>query len=267
MFPQITTGLGQAVPPADHHSITVHMLERYGEDSTTLIAKFEYVYPRMRPHKDIAVMAAAVLRYIGAEEDMSCLLFTSLQSAEECVADRFFAFAFPKNKWATVGGFWSTPGVGASSCFAEANLPLLGELREVNVAQADTARGRFEGPTHRRLRERIVYYLGRDALDSDSQQPSPDDVYFFPTGMAAIYKSHSYMLSLGPGITVLFSIAFVNTLTLFEELSHEYKFFGLRTEDDLTKLESFFQTERNEGRVVRAIWAEFPANPMSHGFT
>ncbi|KAI0451114.1 PLP-dependent transferase [Xylaria acuta] len=294
MSSRITTGLGQAVPPANRHSVTVHMptwadVERYGQDSAALAATFQNVYPRMRPHDDIANLSAAVLRQIGVEAKMSCLVFSSLQSAKECVAyatsdkrvnpdkppvpadqmeirsfvarDRFFAVVFPGSSRATVGGFWSTPGVGVSSRFAEANLSHLSELREVSVAQPDVARARFEGPIHQRLRERIVHYLSRAALDSNPQ-PSVDDVYFFPTGMAALYKPHTYMLSLGPGTTVLFGMAFMNTLALFEELAHSYKFFGLGTDDDLSELESFLRKERDEGRIVRAIWAEFPANPI-----
>ncbi|KAJ8128599.1 hypothetical protein O1611_g5036 [Lasiodiplodia mahajangana] len=294
MSAQITLGLGQAVPPANRHSITVHMptwadVERYGEDSASLIANFENVYPRMRPNDDIARLSSATLRHIGAEDDMSCLIFSSLQSAEECVAyaisnkrinpdkqpvpvdqirirsfvarDRFLAVVFPRGSRSTVGGFWSTPGVGISSRFAEANLLHVSELREVRVAEPDSARAHFEGPTHQCLRERIAQLLNRAALGSN-MQPSSDDIYFFPTGMAAIYKPHSYLLSLGPGTTVLFGMAFMNTLTLFEEIAHDYKFFGLGTDEDLSELDSFLQKERDEGRTVRAIWAEFPANPI-----
>ncbi|KAI1742720.1 PLP-dependent transferase [Xylaria scruposa] len=294
MSPQITLALGQAVPPATRHSITVHMptwadVERYGEDSTTFIANFQNVYPRMRPNDEIARLSSAILRHIGAGEDMSCLIFSSLQSAEECIAyavsekrvnadkqpvpvdqirvrsfvakDRFFAVIFPQDSRPTVGGFWSTPGVGISSRFAEANLLHASEVSEVSVTEPDGTRSHFEGPTHQCLRERIARLLNRAALDSNLQ-PSSDDVYFFPTGMASIYKPHSYMLSLGPGTTVLFGMAFMNTLTLFEELAHDYKFFGLGTDEDLSALESFLRNEREQGRTVRAIWAEFPANPI-----
>ncbi|KAI1361176.1 PLP-dependent transferase [Xylaria arbuscula] len=293
--PQITLGLGQAVPPANRHSITVLMptwadVERYGDDSTSLIAGFQNVYPRMRPNDDIARLASATLDYIKAAEDVGCLIFSSRQSAEECVAyavsdkrvspdkppvpvdqisirsfvaqDRFFTVFFPHRSRLTLSGFWSTPGVGISSRFAAANLLHVSELREVSVAEPDdTTPVHFEGPTHQCLRERIVHLLNRATLDSNPQ-PSSDDVYFFPTGMAAIYKPHSYMLSLGPGTTVLFGMAFMNTLTLFEELAHEYRFFGLGTDEDLSELESFLQKEHDEGRIVRAIWTEFPANPI-----
>ncbi|KAI1130569.1 PLP-dependent transferase [Nemania abortiva] len=294
MSPRITLGFGEAVPPANRHSVTVHMptwadVENYGEDSAALIPNFKNVYPRMRPNDDIGNLTSAVLRHLAVGEDMSCLIFSSLQSAEECVAyatsnkrnnpdkppvpadqisirvliarDHLFAVVFPRSSRATVAGFWSTPGAGVSSRFAEVNLAHLNELREINVAEADVARERFDGPTHQILRNRIVQLLGRAALESNPQY-SADDIYFFPTGMAAIYKPHTYMLSLGQGTTVLFGMAFMNTLTLFEELASDYKFFGLGTEDDLSELEVFLRTERQAGRKVKAIWAEFPANPI-----
>jgi len=57
--------------------------------------------------------------------------------------------------------------------------------------------------------------------------------------MAAIYKPHSYMLKLYQGMTVLFGMAFMNTITAFEEFGSSYKFFGLGTDDDLHDLEIF----------------------------
>lgn len=232
-----------------------------------------------------------MLKHLGAENE-GCFLLPSLQSAKEYVEystsprrdngvdkrpvasdqikirafaakDRFFAVVFPRDKQPVVGGFWSTPGAGISSRFAEANLNHLNQLTEITVSEDESSRSSFEGSTHELLRERIVQYLERAPLDPGLQpRPSTNDIYFYQTGMASIYKPHSYMLKLYQGTTVLFGMAFMNTITAFEEFGSSYKFFGLGTDDDLHDLEIFLQDERKYGRKVQAIWAEFPANPI-----
>jgi cystathionine gamma-synthase len=177
--------------------------------------------------------------------------------------DRFFAVIFPLDKLSVLAGFWSTPGAGISSRFAEANLNHLDQLTEVAVSEDETSRSSFEGLAHQLLRERIIQYLERAALNPGFQpRPSTNDVYFYQTGMASIYKPHSYMLKSHQGTTVLFGMAFMNTMTVFEEFGSRFKFFGLGTDDDLRDLEVFLRDERDHGRKIQSIWAEFPANPI-----
>ncbi|PTB42611.1 hypothetical protein M441DRAFT_79276 [Trichoderma asperellum CBS 433.97] len=298
MSAKIQTQFGEPVPPASRHSVTVHMggwdnVERYGNNSSSVIAQFKNVYPRMRPHPYIVELTKALLEEIG-QSDVGCYLFSSLQSAKECieyatsekrnndvdrrpvavehikirtfsVKDMIFAVTFPLDQASVVAGFWSTPGVGVSSRFAEANLSHLHELKQITIPpnQDQDARPNFVSPVHKLLRERVIHYLERAPLNP-SQQPHPSvtDVYFYQTGMAAIYKPHTYMLSRYQGTTVLFGMAFMNTLTAFEEFGPGYKFFGLGTDEDVSKLRTFLDEERSCGRKVQAIWAEFPANPL-----
>ncbi|RCI16942.1 hypothetical protein L249_1758 [Ophiocordyceps polyrhachis-furcata BCC 54312] len=293
----VTTPFGDAVPPAPRHAITVHMpgfatAERFGKDPPSVIAHFKSVYPRMRPHQDIARLIDAVLARLHIPE-RACLLFASRQSADECVAyasspkredgctkhpvspelmsvhafiakDVFFAVVFPPEARTVVGGFWVTPGCGVSSRFAEANLRHLDQLAE--IGDKTVGRPGFDGLDHRLLRERIIALLARAPLvrSPPRQQPGPSigDVYFFQTGMASIYKTHSYLLSLHQGTTVLFGMAFMNTVTIFEEFGSSYKFFGLGTDQELDELGVFLEGERSHGRKVQAIWTEFPANPL-----
>jgi cystathionine gamma-synthase len=150
-----------------------------------------------------------------------------------------------------------------SSRFAEANLNHLDQLTEIAVSEDEASRSSFEGSAHELLRDRIVQYLERAPLNPGFQpRPSTKDIYFYQTGMASIYKPHSYMLKLYQGTTVLFGMAFMNTITAFQEFGSSYKFFGLGTDDDVHDLEIFLQNEKKHGRKVQAIWAEFPANPL-----
>ncbi|KAL7625717.1 hypothetical protein AAE478_004940 [Parahypoxylon ruwenzoriense] len=297
MSASISTPFGHAIPPAPRHSVTVHMpgweiVEKFGSDPASVLATLENVYPRMRPHKDIADLAAAVLERISADETQACLLFSSLQSSRECVefstsdrrdngadkkpvppdqitirafsaVDRFFAVVFPRDKLGTVAGFWSTPGAGVSSRFAEANLKRLAKLTELPRPTSENIRPGFESVAHQEIRQRIVQHLKRSSLTPrDQPRPTADDVYLFQTGMASIYKPHTYMLRRNPGTTVLFGMAFMNTPTVFEEFGPGFAFFGNGTDDDLRDLEEFLQTERDNHRRVQAIWAEFPSNPL-----
>ena len=229
---------------------------------------------------------------LHGSENEGCFLFSSLQSAQECVdystsprrddgvdrkpvplnqltirafsaKDRFWAVFYPLNKRPVVAGFWVTPGAGISSRFAEANLGYLDQLQEMALTKNETFRSNFEGPIHQLLQEKIAHHLERAPLNPNTRpSPATNDIYFFPTGMAAIYKPHLYLLKLHQGSTVLFGMAFLNTTALFEEVGTNYKFFGHGTDEDLHELETFLRSERDHGRKVQAIWAEFPANPL-----
>jgi len=133
----------------------------------------------------------------------------------------------------------------------------------VDLPNDDTPRSTFDASAHAQLRDRIVQYLDRAPLNPNSEpRPSTKDIYFFPTGMASIYKVSSYLNNLYQGTTVLFGMAFMNTITAFQDFGANFKFFGLGTDDDLHDLEVFLQDERKHRRKVQAIWAEFPANPI-----
>ncbi|KAI8675698.1 hypothetical protein NCS57_00471700 [Fusarium keratoplasticum] len=297
MSARITTEFGQAVPPAPRHAVTVHMgpgwenAERFGADSASIVAKFKNTYPRTRPHRDIAQLSAAVLDYIGSA-DKACLLFSSLQSAKQCVEyatsskrdngidkqpltteeltirafvakDPFTAVIFPSEKYPVVAGFWSTVGVGVSSRFAEANLACLNQLKEVSILDTETDRAKFESPAHETLRQRILSFLKRAPLYPDTPPTATvDDVYLYQSGMASIYKPHSYMLDSYQGASVLFGMAFMDTLTTLEQFGPESKFFGLGSDEDILELEAYLQDSRSKGRKVQALWVEFPANPL-----
>jgi cystathionine gamma-synthase len=176
--------------------------------------------------------------------------------------DRFWAVIFPSEYVPVATGFWSKPGVGVSSRFAEANLSFTNQLTEMSIFNESDSRPSFETAKHETLRERIVSYLKRATLQPTVQKPSSNDVYLFPTGMASIYKSHTYLNSLYNGTTILFGMAFMDTVAAFQEFGSGFKFFGLGSDEDLLALEVFLREECDQGRKVQAIWAEFPANPI-----
>ncbi|KAH8810783.1 pyridoxal phosphate-dependent transferase [Xylogone sp. PMI_703] len=272
MSAKITTKFGHAVPPAPRHSVTVHMpgwenIEKYAADSRAVIATFDNVYPRMRPHKDIAASASECVEYaISPRRDDGTgrkpVEAEKINIRALVAKDPFFAVVFPREQFLLVAGFWSTPGVGVSSRFAEDNLKHVDKLTKVDVNAVDASRPSFETPEHEFLRGRIIHYLDRSPLTNLQPRPLTKDVYLFPTGMGGIYKTHSYLTNFYHGTTILFGMAFMNTITAFQEFGQGFKFFGLGTDYDLRDLEFFLEDERKNGRKVQAIWAEFPANPL-----
>ncbi|CAG9989462.1 unnamed protein product [Clonostachys byssicola] len=275
MSSKITTPFGEAVPPAPRHSVTVHMggwdtVEKYGTDSSAVIAHFKNAYPRMRPHRDIADSATECVDFSTSEKRRDEHGKMPVPQAQISIRvfrakDTFFAVVFPEAFSKVVFGFWSTPGAGISSRFAEVNLRHRYVLEEISASDTSPQHTRlmFNGSVHKALRERIVWYVNRATRTSDrSAKPSAQDVYLYPTGMASIYKPHTYMLDLYQGTTVLFGMAFMNTLTAFQEYGPGLKFFGHGSDNDLDQLEDFLRDEYAHGRKVQAIWAEFPANPL-----
>ncbi|KAF3015613.1 hypothetical protein E8E14_010400 [Neopestalotiopsis sp. 37M] len=293
----ITTEFGQAVPPAPRHAVTVHMGPEwanavlFGADAPSVVARFKNTYPRTRPHSDIARLSQAVLEHTGSI-GKSCLLFPSLQSAKQCIEyatsskrddgidkrpltteeltirafsakDPFLAVIFPSERYRLVAGFWSTVGVGITSRFAEANLNHPEQLREVSIFEADEDRANFDSPAHGTLRQRILSLLTRAPLDPDSPlRVNANDIYLYQSGMAAIYKPHAYMLSHYQGASVLFGMAFMDTLTTLEQFGPGSKFLGSGSDEDILELEAHLQDCQNKGRKVQAIWVEVPANPL-----
>lgn len=233
-----------------------------------------------------------MLQYLNVA-DSSCLLFPSLQSAQQCAEyatsskrdngvnkhpvaaekltirafiakEPFLVVIFPMEQYHVVSGFWSTVGVGITSRFAEANLSHLDKLREVSLREAEVSRASFNTLAHETLRQRILSLLQRAPLHRDWPLPlTTSDIFLYQSGMASIYKPHSYMLDFYHGPSVLFGMAFMDTLPTLEQFGPGNKFFGSASGDDLVELEIYLRDNRaNGGRKVQAIWLEFPANPL-----
>ena len=233
-------------------------------------------------------LVSQILGKVGQDPQTpkNCILFASRKSAEECKAfaldarrgddvlkdeevqirlfdidTRYYAVFFPAMKTGTVMPFWVNAGVGISSRMAEKSLKHLELLKEVTD---DSPPPKVKlSPAHAQVRARIAGLLERAPVDpTRAQKISPDDVYLFQTGMAGIYKVHQYLLSQHNDSTVLFGFAFPSTILIFENYGPGCKFFGKGNAADLQELETYLETEKNEGRNIQALFTEFPSNPM-----
>ncbi|KAF7974585.1 hypothetical protein HWV62_11854 [Athelia sp. TMB] len=294
---KILTEFGTALPPAPRHSITVHApgwqtVLRLMDLDPTLFMSFKSMYPRMIIHRDIQELAKVILTHAGVEEGTGCLLFSSLASATECVAYatspsrkdpegnptalspsdisirifdidvRYYAVLFPAPKTPVVHPFWVHTGVGISSRRAEESLLHTALLREAPAGSAPPPTSP-ESPAHTLVRERIAGLLERaPAGPPRGAQVAPADVFLFPTGMAAIYAVHKYLLAAHGARSVLFGFAFHSTIHVFEDFGPGCTHLGRGDAAALDELEAHLKAEAVAGRRVQAVWAEFPSNPL-----
>ncbi|KAL2183811.1 PLP-dependent transferase [Thermothelomyces heterothallicus CBS 203.75] len=93
-----------------------------------------------------------------------------------------------------------------------------------------------------------------------------EDVWLYPTGMAAIYRLHRALLEArgGKGTVVVLGSVFHNTWHLATENEAGMKHFGRCDPDDdvMDALEAWLEGEKAAGRKVAYVFAEFPSNPI-----
>jgi len=175
---------------------------------------------------------------------------------------RVYAVFFPPEKRMEVFGYYTTSGLGITSRKAEDALKNIELLREVTNVDSP-APTLPVSPAHLVLKERIVGLLERAPGGPPRQKKvSTADIYFYPSGMGAIYSIHQLLLTYHQASTVLFGFAFHNTIHVFEDWPNSgFKFLGLGTSEDIDTLSVYLESETKEGRKVGAVFAEFPSNP------
>ncbi|KIJ25628.1 hypothetical protein M422DRAFT_273385 [Sphaerobolus stellatus SS14] len=125
----------------------------------------------------------------------------------------------------------------------------------------------------RTLRRRIAGVLAHEEDSSpnggDELRPSTrgvegvteEDVYLFPTGMAAIWSAHQLCLaSLPPAKSVCFGFTYTDTLKILQKWGPGCYFFGNGDEADVDALEALLSS--SESPKILALLCEFPSNPL-----
>ncbi|KAG8762630.1 hypothetical protein FRC11_008382 [Ceratobasidium sp. 423] len=85
-----------------------------------------------------------------------------------------------------------------------------------------------------------------------------DDVFLFPTGMAAIWSSHQLALAVRPQHkSVCFGFPYTDTLKILQKWGPGCHFFGRGQDTDIDELSSILQNE-----PILALYTEFPSNPL-----
>ncbi len=253
--------LGQPIPD-DEHAVSV-CLPRwsdnvgYEEADPRIIEKMRCGYPRFFLHPAVDDLFKECERRF-ATVDEGCFAFPTSAVAQRCAEflrartgvsanvhefgwQRIHAVCFPKAIGREAMNFWQHAGEIISSRMSVAALQ--------GTETTDLASDKKAV-----LRGRVASQLNA----------SPDDVYLFPTGMAAVFMAYRAFQSLFPDrMSVQFGFPYVDNLKIQQR-------FGLNPESEdgvhlfpngsaaeLAELQSLLATE-----PIMGLFCEFPGNPL-----
>nr|CDP23017.1 Putative cystathionine gamma-synthase [Podospora anserina S mat+] len=189
---------------------------------------------------------------------------------------RLYITAFPQKHAPGVVGTWQNYGCGISSRLAAACLAHLDSLAILPFTATgadDVSLPNIPEPTylplteaHTGLKSRIVELAQRSPLDKEKANLlSPENVFLYPTGMAAVWRLHNALITLRPeGEIVVLGSVFHNSYHLFEESPNGMKHFGScdAKSNLFDELEKYLEGEKQKGGRPAYCFAEFPSNPI-----
>lgn len=224
----------------------------YEEKDPDVVSKFRSGYPRFCCPPAVAALFAAVEEELAGPGER-CIAFPALVHAERCVAflrrhelpgrvaasKRGVAVAvFPAAAYDTARRFWRFCGEVVSTRQACAALGLTSDI-------ATPEQGREASTT---IRQRLAGLAGQQA----------EDVFLFPSGMAANYAVHRMLVSLFPGWkTAQLDFPYVDVLKLQQMFGSGAHFLPLVHEAEYEDLRALLARE-----PLAAIFCEAPSNPL-----
>jgi len=172
---------------------------------------------------------------------------------------RLFVVAYHVSKSPAMGGAWQNPGLSVSTRLAESLLPQVESASEI---PADSPPSWLpETDAHQALRERIAGLMHRAAIDPDNVEVAAQDVFLYPTGMAAIYRAHLRLQERKPGMVLVLGSIFHNTYHLFHEAPCGLQHFG-QANGASNVMEQVEEWMEKEKKAVSYCFVEFPSNPL-----
>jgi cystathionine gamma-synthase len=224
--------------PDSPHAVSVSLpkwadVVGYEKGESRVIEAMQLGYPRFVYHPFVAkLFADCAKRFAGADE--FCHAYPSRKtcelSIEYCGVGRVEAFSsgiwvavFPRGSEKQAKEFWQHAGVGICSRFAE--------HREAKTQDAEAVNF---------IKDKLANLSGADV----------EDIYLFPSGMAAIYTAHRLPETQKPKPkTIQLGFPYVDTLRVQQKFGTvEFMAF-----DDHEKLA---QTQSD------AVFTEYPLNPL-----
>ncbi|KAJ6515588.1 pyridoxal phosphate-dependent transferase [Mycena sanguinolenta] len=296
---KIATELGHAIPPEGAHTVTVHTpswdegIALFDPDQP-LLPRLKSIYPRVLPFGHAQALCIAVHQKLLFPPTYGCHLFTDpdifsvaqdhafshhrkepkLVPADlifrvvDVAGIRLYCVGFPVAKTGSIIGVWGHFGTGVSTRLSEHLLTRVDTLVEVPFdvgGDGDVPIATYLPQTaaHQALRERIAGFLNC-APAVPQKAVAFDDVYLYPTGMAAIYGMHRTIMRVCKGSMVGLGAIFVSTYYLFYEVPGGFKHFGRCDAQSgvMDHLAAYLHKEAKAGRKVSYIFTEFPSNPV-----
>jgi cystathionine gamma-synthase len=247
--------LGRPIP-ANPHAVSVCLPTwadniGYEQGDPRVTSRMQCGYPRFFLHPSVVRLFQKCEERFAQDGECS-FAFPSRRVAERCVAfvrketgiegrveavelDAIFSVRFPSAARDTLKAYWQHTGQVVSSRRAE-------RILTGNLAPTD---GSLEKRT---IRERLAGLMGVD----------PNDVWLFPSGMAAIETAFRAFQRLRPTAkSVQFGFPYVDSLKVQQRLGRGAHFFPRGDSAELQQLE---QTAASE--PLLGLFCEFPGNPL-----
>lgn len=250
--------LGRPIPHSSH-AVSVCLprwadVIGYEEGEPRVIEAMKTGYPRFFHHPACCRLFGEYERRLDLEGGR-CLVFPSRAVAERCAAyvhqmgeraevwapdapdapPGVHAVCVEPNGYERAKEYWRHTGEGISSRLAE---------RCLNGA----AGTEWDGSVKPRLRRRIAELAGA----------RPEDVWLFPTGMAAIFTLHRALRAHRPEArSVQYGFPYVDTLKILQKFGPGAYFHPHGSAEDMAALETRLARE-----TIAGIFTEVPANPL-----
>lgn len=224
----------------------------YEEGDQDIVSKFRSGYPRFCCPPAVSELFVAAEKDLASEGER-CLVFPRLLHAERCVEfitrNDFAARAtfwkeslgvviFPEAAYATARRFWRFCGEIVSTRQA---CDALGKTA-TNATEADGI------AANRAIGERLAKLSGQQ----------PEDVFLFPSGMAANFAAHRMLTTLFPDRkTVQLDFPYVDVLKLQQMFGNGAHFLPMIADSEYDDLRALLKSEPLAG-----IFCEAPSNPM-----
>lgn len=252
--------LGSPIPDSDF-GVSVclprwHHVVGYEEKDPEVMRHFRSGYPRFCCPPAIGSLFEAAEREVAAEGER-CLVFPRESHARRCLdfirsqsgeatgrvvvwrSEGFGVAVFPERAYEIGRKFWRFCGEIVSTRQAVSALKEKPEIEDVSDGKTSS----------RMICERLAKLSGQ----------GPEDVFLFPSGMAANFAVHRMITALRPGCrTVQLDFPYVDVLKLQEVFGSGVHFLPLRLESDYeSELRPLLRT-----RTLAGIFAEAPSNPL-----
>ncbi|KAF8142299.1 pyridoxal phosphate-dependent transferase [Mycena galopus ATCC 62051] len=273
---------------------------KFRDRDPSLLQKIRSIYPRFMPFGAAKELSIAIHQKVSLPPTHGCLPFTHpdifsmardfafshhrqepklvpgdlIFKVVDIAGARLYCIGFPLAKAPGIIGVWQNPGTGVSTRLAEHLLKQADTLVEVPFDAAGDAAGDagFEKvPTatylpetvaHQGLRERIAGLLKRAPVTPQTKSVGGDDIYFYPTGMAAIYRVHHAVMQVPNQSAPMVALGalFQSTYRLFLECAEGFKHFGQC--DNQSNVPDKLEAHLKSNGKVSYVFVEFPSNPI-----
>lgn len=283
--------------PERPHAVSVH-LPKWQDVVDVALAKPRVAgvlkggYPRSVIHHKIVQLHQAVIKAFGGPDDLA-LVFPAEEHAQACKdylsssatnkntlpkdgdvkvlalqidagkdlgRQNLHAILYPRDHAATAQAFWRITGCGIPSRFAELLVDRLDSLALCTSSSEEAQAFPTCPTTERIIKERLASLLDRAPIAPRKQLVKPDDVYFYPAGMSAIYNLTKTLRAWPGNQTVVFGFPYELTVKVQQDFAKDTSFYGFGTTEELDKFEDFL-IKSPQGQV-QAVWCECASNPL-----